>query len=167
MNCYKVKAIIFDWGDTLMRDFIQYNGPMVNWPYVEIIPGVKDALCQIYKNYICCVASNAGASDSKMMSEALERVGIKIYFKEFFTSQELGAKKPDFKFFQEILSRLGLEPYQVIMVGNDYNKDIKPAKIVGMRTILYSEIKDTDTIPYADYTIGSMQELPLAILNLS
>lgn len=167
MNHYKVKAIIFDWGDTLMRDFIQYNGPMVNWPYVEIIPGVKDTLSQIYENYICCVASNAGASDSKMMSEALDRVGIKMFFKEFFTSQDLGAKKPDIKFFQEILNKLGLEPYQVIMVGNDYNKDIKPAKVIGMGTILYSEIKDSDSIPYADYTIGSMKELPLAILKLS
>jgi FMN phosphatase YigB (HAD superfamily) len=119
MNHYDVKAIIFDWGDTLMVDYKQYNGPMANWPHVEIIPGVKDALLQVYKNYKCCVASNAGASDSKTMSDALERVGIKMFFKEFFTSHELGSKKTDIKFFEEILNRLCLEPNQAIMVGND------------------------------------------------
>jgi len=24
----KVRAIVFDWGDTLMRDFSQFDGPM-------------------------------------------------------------------------------------------------------------------------------------------
>ncbi len=159
MSDHKIKAIIFDWGDTLMRDYIQYSGPMVDWPHVEIVPGVEDALSQIYNDYICCVASNAGASDSKMMGAALERIGIKMFFKELFTSQELGAKKPNIMFFKEILKRLNMNPNEVIMVGNDYIKDIKPAKTVGMRTVLYSEVKNTEPTPYADYTISSMAQL--------
>lgn len=165
MSHCKLRAVIFDWGDTLMRDYVQYSGPMVDWPHVEIVPGVEDALSHLYKKYTCCVASNAGSSDSKLMSDALERVGIKMFFKEFFTSKELGAKKPDIKFFQEILNRLNMNPDEVIMVGNDYTKDIKPAKFIGMKTILYSEIKDIEPTPYADYTISSMSELYSVILS--
>jgi putative hydrolase of the HAD superfamily len=167
MSDYKVKAIIFDWGDTLMRDFNQYDGPMVKWPHVETMPGVEDALTLIYKDYTCCVASNAGASDSKMMSEALERVGIRSFFKWFFTSKELGATKPDIKFFQGILNTLNLRPEEVIMVGNDYEKDIKPAKTIGMGTILYSETYTKDSTPSADFIIDSMEELYLTILRLN
>jgi hypothetical protein len=36
-----------------------------------------------------------------------------------------------------------------------------------MGTILYSDIKEIDSVPYADYIIGSMEELPLEIVNFS
>ena len=166
MNYCKVKAIVFDWGDTLMRDFAQYSGPMVYWPYVEIVPGVEDALSQIYMDYICCVASNAEASDSKLIEDALARVNINRYFKEYFTSKELGAKKPDIKFFQGIIDKLNKKPNEVIMVGNDYIKDIVPAKTIGMRTVLFSEAKGIELTPYADHTISSMSELYSVILNI-
>lgn len=163
MGQYKIKAIIFDWGDTLMKDYIQYNGPMVDWPQVDVVLGVKEALSKIYESYICCVASNAGSSDGKLMRLALDRVGIEKYFREFFTSKELGAKKPDIKFFQEILNRLNLNPYEVVMVGNDYNKDIEPAKTVGMWTILYSETKEPNNFQCADFIIDDMEELSSVI----
>lgn len=71
MGKCKIKAIIFDWGDTLMRDYKEYSGAMVNWPYVEIISGVKEALDKLNEKYICCVASNEGDSDVELMSKAL------------------------------------------------------------------------------------------------
>src|SRR5690349_7299263 len=114
------KAIIFDWGDTLMKDFTEYKGPMVQWPYVEAIPGVKESLHKIYKDYLCCVASNAGDSDGKLMKLALKRVELDGFFADFFTSKELGVEKPNIKFFQEILKTLNMTANEVIMVGNDY-----------------------------------------------
>ncbi len=166
MSEYKIKAIVFDWGDTLMRDYIQFSGPMVEWPQVDVMPGVKDAMSKLYKSYICCVASNAGDSDVGQMRLALARVGIEKYFKKFFTSQELGAKKPDKKFYQEILEQLNLNPCEVIVVGNDYYKDIEPAKSVGMWTILISETKNTDKFPSADYLIKRMDELNYVISKI-
>ena len=88
-----------------------------------------------------------------------------MFFNKFFTSIELNAQKPDIKFYQEILNKLNMSPNEVIMVGNYYIKDIKPAKAIGIGTILYSETKDNEAVPYADYTINSMSELYSAILN--
>lgn len=153
------KAVIFDWGDTLMKDFTQYKGPMFQWPYVETIPGVKEALSKVYKSYLCCVASNAGDSDGKLMELALSRVELDKFFTAFFTSKELNVEKPNKRFFQEILKRLNMKPHEVIMVGNDYNKDIKPAKTIGMSTILYSKSNDKEYKQFADYIISSMKEL--------
>lgn len=162
----KIKAIVFDWGDTLMKKFAQYSGPMVYWPHVEIIPGVEAVLSQIHMDYICCVASNGGDSDSKLMSDAFKRVDLDRYFKEYFTSKELGTKKPDIVYFRGILDKLKLKPNEVIMVGNEYSKDIVPAKTIGMRTILLSEANSTELTPYADYTISSMSELYSVIRNM-
>ncbi|MBC2580476.1 HAD family hydrolase [Clostridium sp. DJ247] len=159
------RAIIFDWGDTLMKDFTQYKGPMVQWPYVEAISGVKESLHKVYKNYICCVASNAGDSDGELMQLALKRVELDGYFTAFFTSKELGVEKPSIKFFQEILKRLNVKPNEVIMVGNDYIKDIKPAKTVGMATILYSKANHKEYKEFADYVINSMEQLDSIIFK--
>ena len=44
------------------------------------------------------------------------------------------------------------------MIGNDYEKDIIPSKMVGMRTILYSE-DSGEPRGLADFVIKSMDEI--------
>ena len=162
-----MEVIIFDWGDTLMRDYKEYSGAMVNWPHVERIQGVKEALDKLNKEYICCVASNAGDSNVELMGKALERVAIRKYFKYLFTSNELGYAKPSLEFFNEIVRKLNVEVSSCIMVGNDYSKDIVPAKQIGMSTILFSEEADEFVMTYADVIITSMEGLCSAVDILS
>lgn len=153
------KVVIFDWGDTVMRDFAEFPGPMVDWPRVEMIDGVEESLATISSHFTICLASNAGNSNAKLMGLALERVGIRDYFTHLFTSKELGYKKPDPNFFIEIASRLGVNPSECIMIGNDYEKDIVPSKMVGMKTILYNETSIEEPWQLADLIIQSMNEI--------
>ncbi len=161
-----IKAIVFDWGDTLMRGLPEFQGAMVHWPRVEVVPSVAEALEQLYGRFICCVASNAEDSDAELMGQALARVGIRQYFHYLFTSKELGAAKPEPEFFSEILRRLDVEPEECVMVGNDYVTDIVPAKAVGMRTILFLEIPVAGVVPSADVIINSMRHLPAAVADV-
>ena len=161
-----IKAIIFDWGDTLMRDFSHFNGPMAYWEQVEAIPYIKEALEAVCIDYICCVASNAGNSNSELMGLALNRVDIKKHFRHLFTSRELGVTKPNLEFFTKILENLNLKPEECIMVGNDYEKDIIPAKAVGLHTILFTEENNAGIFNDADYLISSMDELSGSVENL-
>jgi FMN phosphatase YigB (HAD superfamily) len=151
-----VRVLIFDWGDTLMRDFPEYPGPMANWPKIEVIPGVTDLLAGIHTDYICCVASNAGDSDAELMGLALEKAGIREYFKYLFTSKELGYQKPEIGFFTEISARLAVPPDLCLMIGNDYRKDIIPAKDGGMKTALYMAKQVSEAFPKADIVVNSM-----------
>lgn len=155
----QVKALIFDWGGTLMRDFPGYGGPMVKWPKVEAITGVAGLMTAVQNNHLCCVASNAGDSDAGLMSAALGRVDLKKYFHYFFTSKELGYKKPDPGFFTEISTRLGVLASDCLAIGNDYLKDIVPAKDCGMKTALYMEKLVSGQFPKADIILLSMAEL--------
>src|SRR5690242_19624573 len=100
---------------------------------------------------------------------ALKRVDIQQYFQYLFTSRELGFSKPSLDFFNKIVQTLGITPQECIMVGNDYNKDIIPAKNIGMQTILYSQgSKDAnlDYADYADYVMSSMENLHDIILEI-
>ena len=161
-----IKAIVFDWGDTLMKDFSEYEGPMADWDYVEIVDGVSKSLHIVSQSYICCVASNAGASNSELMGMALKRVDIQQYFQYLFTSRELGFSKPSLDFFNRIVQNLGFTPQECIMVGNDYNKDIIPAKKIGMQTILFSQGSKEANLDYADYVMSSMENLHDIILEI-
>jgi putative hydrolase of the HAD superfamily len=158
-----IKAIIFDWRDTVMRDFPEYQGPMADWPRVEMVDGVDKALNSLSKQYICCLASNANNSNAELVGKALERVNLRQYFRFLFTSNELGVKKPDPGFFREILKSLELKPEQCVAVGNDYQKDIVPAKSSGMRTVWFAVYPGTIPAPAADFTIASMSKLPLTL----
>ncbi|NEW00465.1 hypothetical protein GYH73_000895 [Bacillus megaterium] len=52
------------------------------------------------------------------------------------------------------------------MVGNDYNKDIIPAKKIGMQTILFSQGSKDANFDYADYVMSSMGNLHDIILEI-
>ena len=163
MRC--IRAVIFDWGDTLMRDLQQFEGAMVHWPRVERMPGVKETLQSLTGRILLCVASNAGDSDADLMGRALERAGIRHFFDHLWTSRELGATKPSSVFFQAILRELELEPQACVMVGNDYEKDIVPAKAVGMWTVWLAPSPAPEA-PDADAIIQSMERLVPALLDL-
>ena len=161
-----IKAMVFDMGGTLMRVFSEYTGPMAYWPRVEPVPGVAQALEQLSKDLVCCVASNAGFSDSELLGKALARGNIRHYFKHVFTSRVLGVEKPDPRFFYNVLERLDVAPEECIMVGDEYLKDITGAKSVGMQTIWFSQSPVTRPTPSADAIIGSMGELVPAVTKL-
>jgi putative hydrolase of the HAD superfamily len=158
-----IKALIFDWGNTVMRDFPEKPGPMAHWDHVEYIPHIEECLKKLSKKNTMCIASNAGFSDAALMTEALKRVGAEKYFHYFFTSKDLGAEKPDKLFFNSIIEKINVAPEQCIMIGDNYAKDISGAKAVGMKTIFFNEKLTVSDFSDADEIIISMKELVTAV----
>lgn len=153
-----IKALIFDWGDTVMRDF-SFTGPMSRWDRVEWIPGAEKALDHLSEKYLCIIATSADHSDTGEMINALKRVGAHSYFRHFFSSKELGHQKPDPRFFIRIAEKLGLDTAFCVMIGNAYEKDITGAKAAGMQTVFFNEHSDTGNFRSADAIINNMTEL--------
>jgi putative hydrolase of the HAD superfamily len=50
-------------------------------------------------------------------------------------STEIGISKPDPEIFRIALGKLNLMPSQLVFVGDSYERDIAPAKKLGLRTI--------------------------------
>ena len=161
-----IKAIIFDWGDTVMRDYPELKTPMFTWEHVEYIPDVEQALKALATNYAMVIATNAGQSDTAAMIKALKRVGAEQYFHHFFSSKDLGYEKPDVRFFTSIAQTIHFKPEECIMIGNLYEKDIIGAKDVGMKTILFDEKACNYAFPKADKVIHSMKILVEAMGKL-
>jgi putative hydrolase of the HAD superfamily len=160
-----VNALIFDWGDTIMRDF-NLPGNMAEWDKVEWIPGAELALIEASSIFLCVVATSAGNSGTPEMIAALKRVGADKYFDFFFSSKELGYNKPDPRFFIEIARLINLAPEECVMIGNRFEKDITGAKKAGMQTAFFNENNQAGTFPDADIIFTNFAQFTLHLLKL-
>ena len=160
-----IKALIFDWGNTIMFDF-GFTGPMSQWEKVAWIEGTENSLKILSPKYICCIATGAEHSGTKNMIDALKRVGADQYFHHFFCAKDLGYKKPSPLFFQAVAENIGLKTSECVMIGDSYDKDIIGAKMAGMKTILLNTNNETAKFVDADYIINSMEELSVIINNI-
>lgn len=153
-----IKALLFDWGNTVMVDF-GYPGPMYAWEQVAWVSGAEKALNSLYKKFICCLATNAGASTTPEVKMALKRVRAEKYFKHIFLAKEIGFKKPDIRFFMTIIDRLDLAPSSLVMIGDHYQNDCVGAKKAGIKTILFNADHASGSFPLADAIIGNLDDL--------
>ena len=158
------KILLFDWGNTIMVDF-KLPGPMYTWEKAEWVPGAEEAL-KALAGITCYIVTNAGESDQEAVKKGLAMVGADKYFKFIFSSVELGFEKPDPRFFRFVVEKLGTDPGNCIMIGDNYQKDIAGAKTVGMKTILFNPFDCRGPFPLADSVIHRMDELPATIEKL-
>jgi len=154
------RCLLFDWGDTLMRNFPDYTGPMVNWPQVEIIPGVRETLGKLFSTWRLAVATNAEDSQVSEIQAALQRVEISPFFDAIYCFRKIGAKKPSAAYFVYVLNDLQLPVSQVVMVGDDQEADIGGANRQGLRAVWLNERSDEALSGPLVQTIHHFQELP-------
>lgn len=67
--------------------------------------------------------------------DRLARYGFLPFLEAALLSDELGIIKPHPKMFELLAERSGVEPYQIVVVGDRLDNDIGPAKAYGVKTI--------------------------------
>lgn len=163
-----IQAVVFDWGNTLMRVFLEYEGPMAYWPRVEAMPGVTQALAELHARYRLILATNAPDSDARLVRSALRRVGLEKYLTGVFSANELEARKPDPGFYHAVMRETGCGASEAVMVGDDYQNDITAAKQAGLWTVWYNPTAAPSprSDRLHDVEIRTMAELPATLGKL-
>jgi FMN phosphatase YigB (HAD superfamily) len=157
-----IKAVLFDWGNTLMKDFPDQKGPMYTWKKVEAIEHAEKCLMELSHEIPCYLVTNAKDSTKNEIYKALNMVNIGKYIKDIFCYNELGHLKPSTQYFKAILYKLSLKPDEIILVGDDLENDIKSAQKNGIIGILFDPyLKNTDFKP----RIQNLLELKKFIKN--
>lgn len=157
--------IVFDWGGTLMHTFSEYQGAMVDWPQVQAIQGVHQALEALKLHNTLVVGSNAVDSNADQLLAALERVSLRTFIDRAFTFHELSVKKPNRGFFEAIMDEMHAAYHLVIMVGDDWMADCLGAHNAGWKTIWYNPNNQISPglLPLHDGEVSSMDRLPVLL----
>lgn len=69
--------------------------------------------------------------------DELDRHGVGRLFSHREVTGHHGFRKPDVRLFLRACADLDVEPSEVIMVGDRIDNDIAPARLLGMRAVLY------------------------------
>ena len=72
---------------------------------------------------------------SRLQRAKLTATGIDRYFTFVVASEDIGIGKPDPAPFETALERLALAAGEVVMVGNDPDRDVAGARRAGIRPI--------------------------------
>lgn len=123
----------------------------------ETIPSVKSILKSLHQNYQLALVSNFYGNINTVLNE----LSIHQYFNSIVDSFDVNVRKPDPKIFQIAIDELGIMPYESVVIGDSYDRDIVPAKILGCKTIWLKGKSWTDAkdISSADKIISSISGL--------
>jgi HAD superfamily hydrolase (TIGR01549 family) len=97
----------------------------------ELMDGIKDFLIKYSKHYKIGILGQYG----KDFKEFLSNKELIKYFTYTEIQDDYKITKPDPRYYEEILKRCNCKAEESIMIGDRIDKDIIPAKIVGMKTI--------------------------------
>ena len=156
-------CILFDWGNTLMRVFPEYNGPMFAWPHVEVTPHALEVMAELKSHWSFALATNAADSEEKDIWAALHRVGLDRYINKVYCFRKINHKKPSQEFFAYILNDLRIDPMDAIMVGDDFEVDVLGASKAGLYAIWLNRLDEKCIKASNHSTIHDLSELPLAV----
>ena len=158
-NQLRYPIILFDWGDTVMRDDPSLTVPMVEWPTVEVIEGITDALDYLRSSDRRVVlATSAEISDESQIRRALARVGLGEYFSYIYCFKNTRLPKGE-GFYRHILSDLGIPATDTLMIGDSFPKDVQAANAVGIFAVWFNPKSDETRKGDLHVTVHSMQEL--------
>ncbi|MGZ9234791.1 MAG: HAD family hydrolase, partial [Anaerolineales bacterium] len=116
-------TVLFDWGDTVMRDHPEITIPMVEWETVEVIEGVADVLEYLHSSGRRIVlATSAEISDEDQIRGALARGGLDTYFSNVYCFKNTKLPKGE-AFYRHILNDLGIRASETFMIGDGFEKD--------------------------------------------
>ncbi len=133
-----INVYLFDWGDTLMVDFPGHTGKMCDWENVEAVTGAKEALEVLSKHAKIYIATDASDSTELDIRRAFERVGLSQFITGYFCKANLGLSKGSPDFLNSILDKLNVTSAYVAMVGDNFDKDIKPAIATGIQPFWFT-----------------------------
>jgi putative hydrolase of the HAD superfamily len=106
----------------------------------RLYPQVLETLLSLRQRHALALLTNG---PGELQREKLDRLGLQDLFHTIVVSAEEGIAKPDARIFQRTLDRLGVDPADALMVGNDPVEDVRGALDAGMAAVLVQHATGT------------------------
>jgi putative hydrolase of the HAD superfamily len=158
-NNPRYPTVLFDWGDTVMRDYPERTNPMVEWESVEVIEGIAEVLAYLHSTgRQIILATSAAISDEEQIRGALRRGGLDRYISRIYCFKNTNLPKGE-EFYRYILKDLQLSASDALMVGDGFEKDIRIPNALGMFAVWFNPQSVDVRRDEMHFTVHSMEQL--------
>ena len=142
------------------NELVVYNENLVPTKYFNIDCEIIETIKELSQKYKIILISDTGFEPGKALRKAISDTGLKDIFKYEVFSDETGYSKPDPRAFKLASEKSSTDLSKMVHVGDREDKDIKGAKAVGMKAMLFAGFRDTDKdITTADHVVSSWDEV--------
>ena len=165
-----IRAIFLDCGDTLVDEATERKNAEGVSLSADLIPGAAELMQALKQRGYPLALVADGPADT--FTNNLQPHGLYNLFDVYAISAQVGVDKPHPDIFDHALHQLGIEPAdygQVVMVGNNLERDIKGANALGLISVWLNWSPRRSKIPadaseVPQYTILQPLEL-LAVID--
>jgi HAD superfamily hydrolase (TIGR01509 family) len=129
------------------------------WEALDLSPGIEDEYLSLHEmvpgavpflatahdivDSVCCASNDVSEWSVKLR----RRFALESSIDDWIISSELGIRKPDEAFFDELISRQSADPAQIIFV-DDRIDNIKAAANKGLHAILFGRMFQNHSTPF-------------------
>lgn len=138
------------------KKYLDYSWNINPRDFVKLPKGIKNLLSELCKKYSLYLVSDA---PEVWINNLLRNFDIENLFTGKFSGTDLNREKKE-GLFIHVLKTLNLSPNNVIMIGDEKDTDMIPAKNSGISTIFLGSEKEFK----ADYNIRSIFDLKNILL---
>lgn len=96
---------------------------------LEVLKVTRPVVATLAERYKLVLVSNFYGNIQTILAD----FGLADYFAEVVESSVVGVRKPDPAIYRLGVEAMGMEPDQVLVVGDSFSKDVVPAKAVGCK----------------------------------
>ncbi len=118
---------------------------------------LSSIISQLAQHYRLGIISNLKKAH---MLEVFKALGLSLEWFTLFVTEDIVKKiKPDPEPFLTAIKLAHCLPEQCLYIGDSPTKDMRPAKEVGMKTILVADRPNEEAMQYADATLGEVKNI--------
>jgi putative hydrolase of the HAD superfamily len=122
----------------------------------NLMPGAFELIQDLAAHFPLYILTN-GFDDIQYVK--IEGAGMRSFFKEIITSQQVGTKKPSPLFYAYALERAGIQPEEALMIGDHVEADIRGALNVGIPAIHYNPFSIETDLPHEIQHLDELRSL--------
>lgn len=101
---------------------------------IQPAPEAKKIISALQKNYILALASDE--FQKPLILKLKSALGEFNIFKIIVTPEITKTMKPSRIYYDKIIEELKLLPSEILMIGDSWDRDLAPARLVGLKTLL-------------------------------
>ncbi len=137
-----LKGLGRDLPESEMAELVRLHEDMELTVRPDLAVGAAGVLQSLHGKYQLGVVSDAIFSPGRALRQLLEHYDILKFFDAFVFSDEVGFAKPEACVFEAAAEGLGVEPRDIVHIGDREQKDIEGPHAVGARAVLCTVVKD-------------------------